>query len=143
MANAFTLNGNVVAEPELKFLNDGTAVASFRVASNSSRKQGEEWVEEGTLWVSVSAFGKLAEQAANTLQKGIRVIVQGPLKNREWEDKDGNKRDSIEMRADLIGVDINRQNIQVSKQSNNGNDGGNYRPGNNSNRREMVENIPF
>ena len=121
MANQITLIGNVVADPELKLLNDGTSIASFRVASNSSRKQGEQWVEEGTLWVSVSAWGKLGERAVANLSKGTKVIVQGPIKNRQWTNKDGEVRDSIEMRADAIGVDIFSKNMSEAGENNGAN----------------------
>lgn len=121
MANQITLIGNVVADPELKLLNDGTSIASFRVASNSSRKQGEQWVEEGTLWVSVNAWGKLGERAVANLSKGTKVLVQGPIKNRQWTNKDGEVRDSIEMRADAIGIDIFSKNMSEAGENNGAN----------------------
>ncbi|MFS0140269.1 single-stranded DNA-binding protein [Corynebacterium striatum] len=116
MGNPFTIHGNVVAQPELKQSNNGRSFATFKIASTSQKKdQQGNWVDEGTLFVRVTVFGLLAENATESLNKGTRVIASGELRNRNWEDKDGNKRDSFEMIANTVGVSLANQTVQVSK----------------------------
>ncbi len=86
--------GNLGRDPEVRYTPDGTAVTSFSVAVNDRYKG-----EERTMWFRVSAFGKLGEICGNYLSKGKQVYIEGPLRTNDWEDKDGNKRTSLEVTA--------------------------------------------
>jgi single-strand DNA-binding protein len=93
------LTGNLVDEPELRFTNEGKAVANFRVACNDSYKnQAGEWVDNGATFLSVSVWGPKGEAAVEILHKGSKVMLVGQLKQREYE-KDGEKRTAYEVRA--------------------------------------------
>ena len=93
--NAITITGNVTRDPELKFLNSGSAVLSFGVAVNRSWKDSnDEWKEEVSFF-DVTAWQDLAENVGDTIAKGDRVIVTGRLQQRTWETDDGDKRSKI------------------------------------------------
>lgn len=99
---AATIVGNLGADAELKYLQDGTAVIELRVASNGREKVGGDWKDVPT-WVRVSLFGKRAESLGKLgLTKGIKIAARGVLKLRDWESKDGRKGSSLEMRADDV-----------------------------------------
>jgi single-strand DNA-binding protein len=102
-----TIIGNLTADPDLKFTQAGTAVASFTVASTPRvfDKQSKEYRDGETLFVRVSVWKELAENVAESLSKGQRVIVAGKLKSRSWE-KDGQKRTSIELEAEEVGPSL-------------------------------------
>ena len=103
-----TASGNIVADPELRYTNGGKAVASFRIACNSKRKdQQGNWVDGDTTFLSVSVWEGLAENVASQLTKGQRVNVSGRLTQREYE-KDGQKRTVYEVRTDDVSVPISR-----------------------------------
>lgn len=105
MAEAkITITGNLTADPELRYVGDN-AVAQFSVASTASKKVGDEWVDEETVFLRVSAWRQLGEGAAETLRKGDSVIVTGKLKQRSFE-KDGQKRSVFEIDADNIGKSV-------------------------------------
>ena len=106
MSAGITLTGGVVADPELKFSAKGMAVLNLRVATSRRTKTDDGWVDVDQTFWRVSAFRQLAENAAESLSKGDRVIVVGKVKSREWQDKDGNKQVSWEVTADSIGVDL-------------------------------------
>lgn len=113
---AGTYEGNLTRDPELQFGNDGKARATFTIAETSSRKnQQGQWEDEGTMFIRCTVFGNMAENVTNSLSKGNRVIVEGRLKNREWEDKEGQKRGSLELIADKVGPSLRGQVAQVSK----------------------------
>lgn len=99
-----TVVGTLAAEPERRFTNTGKAVASFSMAENHFRKsQSGEYEQSGTTWWRVQVWDKAAENLAETnLQKGARVVVVGRYQTREWEDRDGNKRTSLEITADEV-----------------------------------------
>jgi single-strand DNA-binding protein len=114
--NSITVSGNVTREPELKFLNSGQATIRMGVAVNrrwQNRATGE-W-EERTSFFDVSAYGPLAENCAQTLQKGTRVIVTGRLEQRSWETPDGDKRSAVEINADEIGTSLRYATASVTK----------------------------
>ena len=106
MSASVTLTGGVVADPELKFSAKGMAVLNLRVATSRRTKDGDNWVDVDQTFWRVSAFRQLAENAAESLSKGDRVIVVGKIKSRDWDDKDGNKRTVFEVTADHIGPDL-------------------------------------
>lgn len=93
-----TITGNVVREPETRFTQSGVAVSTFSVAVN--RKQGDEKVAS---FFDIVCWRELAENVAESLQKGQRVIVTGRLEQRSWEADDGSKRSKVEIIADEVG----------------------------------------
>src|SRR3954470_9744220 len=100
-----TLAGNIVDDPMLKFTQRGQAVASFRVASPPRflDKTTNEWKDGDSLFLTVNVWRDLAENVAETLAKGMRVIVWGRLKQRSYETKEGEKRTVYEIEADDVG----------------------------------------
>lgn len=108
-----TLTGNTAAEPELRFTPNGKAVATFSVAENHRRKNGTEWVEDGTTWWRITVWDRQAETLAETLSKGQRVLIVGQIKSREWEDKDGQTRTSYDVTARHVAVIPKAQQSQA------------------------------
>ena len=110
MANEtqLTIIGNLTAAPELWFTNSGVPVASFTVASTPRTfdKQSGEWRDGEALFMRCSAWRDLAENVAESLTKGSRVIVQGRLQQRSYTDKEGNQRTSIDLQADEVGASL-------------------------------------
>lgn len=99
----------VVADPELKFAQSGQAIARVRLVSNSRKRneQTNEWENDKTLWMSGTAFGKVAENIAESVTKGSRVMVIGRLETQEWEAKDGGgKRTATALIIDKFGLDL-------------------------------------
>jgi single-strand DNA-binding protein len=105
--NAITVVGNVTRDPELKFLNSGQAALKLSVAVNRrwQNRQTQEW-EERVSYFEVVGYGSMAENAANSLVKGSRVIVSGRLEQRTWETENGDKRSIVEINADEIGPSL-------------------------------------
>ena len=101
----------LVADPELRYANNGNSVANFRVASNSRRKnpQTDQWEDGDTTFLSVSAFGGLGENIAARFKKGQRVNIAGQLKQREYE-KDGQRRTVYEVTASSVAEPVSRFN---------------------------------
>ncbi|WOH94947.1 single-stranded DNA-binding protein [Corynebacterium urealyticum] len=101
----------LVADPELRYTNNGTAVANFRVASNSRRKnqQTGQWEDGDTTFLAVSAFGGLGENIAAEFKKGEKITVTGQLKQRDYE-KDGQKRTAYEVAANNAAFPVSRFN---------------------------------
>ena len=94
----------LVADPELRFTQAGKAVCSFRVAASDSRKdQAGNWETTEQIFIGVSLWETDAEQAAETLQKGDPVVITGRLYQREYDDRDGNKRTSLEFKFPAVG----------------------------------------
>lgn len=93
--------GNLGADPEMRYTQQGTAVCNMRVACNEkwSNDQGQQ---ERTTWMRVVAWGRIAETCSEYLQKGSQVLVEGRLQNREWEDKEGIKRQITEIVATTV-----------------------------------------
>jgi single-strand DNA-binding protein len=90
-----TLIGNLTADPELKYTKGGDAVCEFTVASTPRTKKGGEWVDGDTLFVLCKVWREHAENCAESLVKGVRVIVFGKLVQRSYETRDGNKGKSL------------------------------------------------
>jgi single-strand DNA-binding protein len=108
--NKVILVGNLGRDPETRFLPDGGAVANISVATTDSWKDkasGEK--KEQTEWHRVSFFGRLAEIAGEYLKKGSQVYIEGSLRTRKWQDKDGNDRYTTEVRADTMKMLGSRQ----------------------------------
>ncbi|HEY5437943.1 MAG TPA: single-stranded DNA-binding protein [Acidimicrobiales bacterium] len=105
--NTITVVGNVTRDPELKFLNSGQAALKLSIAVNRrwQNRQTQEW-EERVSYFEVVGYGSMAENAANSLQKGSRVIVSGRLEQRSWETENGDKRSIVEINADEIGPSL-------------------------------------
>lgn len=114
-----TLTGNLVDDPELRFTPAGHAVAKFRVASTPRTfdKQAQEWKDGETLFLSVAAWRQLGENVAETLKRGMRVIVQGQLKQRTYDDREGVKRTVYEITADEVGPSLRNATAAVTKTS--------------------------
>lgn len=94
------LTGNVVDDPELRFTGTGKAVVSFRVACNERKKtDAGGWTDGDSLFLGVTAWEQQAEAIAEQVAKGSKVTVVGKLRQRQWEDKDGNKRSTFEVQA--------------------------------------------
>jgi single-strand DNA-binding protein len=105
--NAITVVGNVTRDPELKFLNNGNAALKLSIAVNRrwQNRQTQEW-EERVSYFDIVGYGAMAENAANSLVKGSRVIVSGRLEQRTWETENGDKRSVVEINADEIGPSL-------------------------------------
>ena len=112
-----TIVGNLVDDPELRFTPSGVAVARFRVASTPRTfdKQANEWKDGESLFLTCSAWRKLGENVAESLARGLRVIVQGRLKQRSYEDKEGVKRTVYELDVDEVGPSLARATAKVEK----------------------------
>ena len=112
-----TIIGNVAKVEDLAYSPSGMARISFSVASTPRVKDrtSDEWVDGETMWVRVTAFRSDAENAAESLKKGTRVIVQGRLSQEAWEDKEGNKRTSLKLIADEIGVSTKWKTVKVAE----------------------------
>lgn len=99
MINKVILIGNLGADPELRYTQSGTPVASFRVATTERWKGQDGQMQEQTEWHSCNAWGKLAEICGKYLQKGSKVYVEGSINTRKWQDKSGNDRYSTEVKV--------------------------------------------
>lgn len=99
-----TISGNLTADPELTFTTGGKAKLAFSVASNSSWTDASGEKQEKTSYFNGVAWGYLAENSAGILEKGMGVLVSGSLEQRSWEDKEGTKRSTVELKATEIGI---------------------------------------
>jgi single-strand DNA-binding protein len=108
-----TVIGNLVADPELRFTPSGSAVANFTVASTPRTfdRQSNEWKDGETLFLRASVWREAAENVAESLTKGTRVIVSGRLKSRSYETKEGEKRTVMELEVDEIGPSLRYANV--------------------------------
>ncbi|QZY29132.1 single-stranded DNA-binding protein [Nocardioides coralli] len=121
-----TVVGNITDDPELRFTPSGAAVANFTVASTprTMNRQTNEWEDGEPLFLRCSIWRQAAENVAESLQKGARVIVQGRLKARTWETREGEKRTSFELDVDEIGPSLRWATAKVTKASRSGGGGG-------------------
>ncbi len=128
-----TLVGNLVDDPELRFTPSGAAVANFRLASTPRTydRQSGEWKDGESLFISCSVWRQAAENVAESLQRGMRVLVQGRLKSRSYETRDGEKRTVFEIDVDEVGPSLRNATAKVSKtmRSGPGDSGGGYGSG--------------
>ena len=119
MANETTITiiGNLVADVELRFTPSGAAVANFTVASTprTFNKASNEWEDGNTLFLPCSIWRDAAEHCAESLTKGTRVIVQGRLQQRSYDDREGNKRTSYEVAVDEVGPSLLRATAVVTR----------------------------
>jgi single-strand DNA-binding protein len=100
--NKMMIIGNLGADPELRYTPSGKAVTNLRVAVNHNFRGADgEWQKE-TQWFNVEVWDQAAERAAEQLRKGNKVYAEGRLRTREWEGQDGQKRTSVEIRADRV-----------------------------------------
>lgn len=123
-----TVVGNLTADPELRFTPSGAAVASFTVASTPRTfdRQANEWKDGDTLFMRCSIWRDAAENVAESLQKGMRVIVQGRLVQRSFETREGEKRTVVEMQVDEVGPSMRYATAKVTRASRGGGGGGSY-----------------
>lgn len=108
VGNTVTIVGNVTRDPELRFTNSGMAVASFGVAINNGRRnpQTGQWEEGEPSFFDVSCFREMADNVAESLQKGTRVVVTGRLNQRSWQTDNGEKRSKVEIIADEVAPSL-------------------------------------
>ena len=126
--NTVTLVGNCTRDPELRFTSSGQAVATFGLAVNRrwQNRQTNEW-EEQVSFFDVTVWQQMAENVAETITKGTRVIVTGRLDQRSWETQDGDKRSKIEVVADEVAPSLRYATAQVVR--NERRDGGDFQGG--------------
>ena len=127
--NTVTVVGNVTRDPELRFTSSGQALASFGLAVNRRwQNRNNEW-EESTSFFDVTCWAQMAENVAESIPKGARVVVTGRLDQRSWETQEGDKRSKVEIIADEIGPSLRWATAQVVKnerREGDGGGGGNY-----------------
>lgn len=129
MSNFVTVVGNLTREPELRYTPSGAAVAKFGIAVNRfyTNRNGER--VEQTDFFNVNAWRQLAENVAESLTTGIRVVVSGRLQSRSWETEDGQKRTVIEIEADEVGPSLRWATAQITKTTRGGPGDWNTEPG--------------
>ncbi len=112
-----TVVGNLVADPELRFTPSGAAVANFRVASTPRvlDKTTNEWKDGESLFITCNVWRQYAENVAESLTKGMRVIVTGRLKQRSYETREGEKRTVVEMDVDDVGPALKSATAKVNR----------------------------
>jgi single-strand DNA-binding protein len=112
-----TVVGNLVDDPELRFTPSGAAVANFRIASTPRTfdKQSNEWKDGDALFLSCSVWRQAAENVAESLQKGMRVVVQGNLRSRQYETREGEKRTVFEIQVDEVGPSLKYATAKVTR----------------------------
>ena len=124
--NTVTVVGNLTRDPELRFTPSGQAVANFGLAVNRrwQNRSTNEW-EEATSFFDVTCWAQMAENVAESLPKGARVVVTGRLDQRSWENQEGERRSKVEIVADEVGPSLRWASAQVTKnERRDGGDGG-------------------
>jgi single-strand DNA-binding protein len=121
-----TVVGNLVDDPELRFTPSGAAVANFRIASTPRTfdRQTNEWKDGDALFLSCSVWRQAAENVAESLQRGMRVVVQGRLKQRSYETREGEKRTVVELEVDEVGPSLKYATAKVTRTTRQGGGGG-------------------
>src|SRR3954465_15876573 len=121
-----TVIGNLTDDPELRFTPSGAAVAKFRIASTPRTldRQSGEWKDGEPLFLQCSVWRQVAENVAESLQRGARVIVSGRLRQRSYETREGDKRTVIELEVDEIGPSLRYATAKVEKMSRSRSSGG-------------------
>ncbi len=112
-----TIVGNLVADPELRFTSSGQPVATFRVASTPRIRDAatNEWKDGDSLFLTCNVWRQAAENVAESLQRGMRVIVSGRLRQRNYETKEGEKRTVYEVEVDDVGPSLRNASAKVTK----------------------------
>ncbi len=118
--NTVTVVGNVTRDPELRFTQGGMAVANFGVAWNKRKQDGEDEVS----FFDVSCFRQLAENVAESITKGSRVVIYGTLSQRSWETQDGDRRSKVEIIADDVAPSLKWASAEIRKNEFKGGGGG-------------------
>ena len=123
-----TIVGNLVDDPELRFTPSGAPVAKFRIASTPRflDKATNEWKDGESLFLTCNVWRQAAENVAESLQRGMRVIVQGRLKQRSYETKEGEKRTVYEVEVDEVGPSLRNATAKVNKTSRGAGGGGSF-----------------
>jgi single-strand DNA-binding protein len=126
-----TVVGNLTDDPELRFTPSGAAVAKFRIASTPRTldRQSGEWKDGEPLFLACNIWRDAAEHVAESLQRGARVIVQGRLRQRSYETREGEKRTVYELEVDEIGPSLRYATAKVQKMSRSGSSGGGFGSG--------------
>jgi single-strand DNA-binding protein len=119
--NQLTIVGNLTDDPELRYTPNGAAVANFSVAvSRRTQDPSGEWKDADTSFFRVNAWRSLAENVAESLTRGTRVVVVGRLRQRSWETQEGERRSTIEIEADEIGPSLRWATSKVERQQRGG-----------------------
>ncbi|MDL4773438.1 MULTISPECIES: single-stranded DNA-binding protein [Thermomonosporaceae] len=123
-----TIVGNLVEDPNLRFTSSGQAVASFRLASTPRffDRQSNDWKDGEALFLTCNVWRQAAENCAESLQRGMRVIVQGRLKQRSYETREGEKRTVYEIEVDEVGPSLRNATAKVNKTQRQGGGGGGF-----------------
>ena len=139
--NSVTLVGNCTRDPELRFTSSGQAVATFGLAVNRrwQNRQTNEW-EEQVSFFDVTCWQQMAENVAETVTKGTRVVVTGRLDQRSWETQDGDKRSKVEIVADEVAPSLRYATAQVVR--NERRDGGDFQGGGGGGGRSVANEPP-
>jgi single-strand DNA-binding protein len=125
--NQVTIVGNLTDDPELRYTPNGAAVATVRVAVNRRIPDGAGgWKDAETSFFRVNAWRTLAENSAESLTRGTRVVVTGRLRSRSWENQEGETRSAVEIEADEIGPSLRWATAKVEKVSRSGGGGGDW-----------------
>ena len=134
-----TVVGNLTADPELRFTPSGAAVANFTVASTPRiyDRQSGEWKDGDALFLRCNIWREAAENVAESLTRGSRVIAQGRLKQRSYETREGEKRTVVELEVDEIGPSLRYATAKVNKASRSGGGGGGFGGGGGGSRGNM------
>ncbi|MBW8027062.1 single-stranded DNA-binding protein [Clavibacter michiganensis subsp. michiganensis] len=121
-----TVVGNLTSDPELRYTQNGLAVANFTIASTprSFDRASNDWKDGDALFLRASVWREFAEHVASSLTKGSRVVATGRLKQRSYETKEGEKRTSIELEVDEIGPSLRYATAQVTRAAGGGGNGG-------------------
>src|SRR6516162_3073238 len=121
-----TIIGNLVGDPELRYTPSGQAVATFRIASTPRYRDNStgEWTDGNSLFLTCNVWRQAAENVAESLQKGTRVIVQGRLRQRSYETREGEKRTVFEVEVDEVGPSLRSATAKVTRANRSGGPGG-------------------
>ena len=122
MANTFTVVGNLVKDPELRYTQNGKPVVTLRIADTprSLNPATNEWEDGTTLWLSATVWDSLAENVAASLSKGMRIMVTGSLTQRNYTTKDGREGIELEIKATEVSPSLRYATAQVTKKSGGG-----------------------
>ena len=125
-----TVVGNLTADPELRYTQNGLPVANFTIASTPKvfDRQANEWKDGDPLFLRASVWRDFAEHVAGSLTKGMRVVATGRLKQRSYQDREGQNRTAIELEVDEIGPSLRYATAQVTRAAATGGQGGRTAP---------------